>query len=706
MPSRKTSARRSRRKRSPAIKVCLKLRDELQTYTKHDENTTLQLNRFMYQFFFLRVLGELGQIPEHTLTSYGEFLLSQIENPTGALPKNLGDLRIFKSYQNVRSVILGIPRTITGDTIEKISESDLGEHDKVGALDSRAYLLGELFETLKAHFERKRRGSFYTPPWLASQICKQILSFAMQDMSHDKSDILSWRILDNACGGGVFLIAMLENLAQLIESSDQAANGDVVGQLAQKLVENCLFGQDIDPEALAITEAQLWIALQTLNPSNQPLNLVRSNLTAGDTLLQSEQHRDFDIILGNPPYLKLTRLGTRYREGLSSKYRPNREYNVHALFIESAISELREGGFLGYLLHKNFFTLDTYSNLRKRIVNSCEILSMIDCGPGIFPRVTAETAILILQKKRSHPGSMINLMRSDSASMEFVSRLELPLAKYASVISNWNSRFILGLSRTDAEPLLVLANYPKLADFVSISRGIETGSNTKFISREIQGDMHLPVTRGSDISKFSVDRRQFIDYRPNQLAKPGRVDLLRLPKVVLQQNAMSPIACYDSGEYLVLNSVTYLADAAPKMLKALCVILNSQLVDWFFQLVMTNGSRVTVNILPNNLGLIPIPKNIDIDVFSRLHDSLVATKRRSGIMREAFEAFEIIHQKIAEAMVQEAYFPTPGTTFDIAKDIIEILEGPQNLHSSIQLSRNTEIIERADKRLTHRYRVT
>ncbi|MFX1369774.1 MAG: hypothetical protein ACFFAY_14355, partial [Promethearchaeota archaeon] len=232
MASRKIPAKRSRRKRSPAIKICLKLRDELQTYTKHDWNITLQLNRFMHQFFFLHVLGELGQIPEHTLISYGDSLLSRTENPIGALPSNLGPLRIFKSYQNIRSVILDIPRTTTADAIERIAESDLGEYYKISTLDSRAYLLGELFETLKAHFERKRRGSFYTPPWLASQICKQILSFVIQDTSHCKSDILSWRILDNACGGGVFLMAMLENLVQLIESSDRATNRDVVGQLA------------------------------------------------------------------------------------------------------------------------------------------------------------------------------------------------------------------------------------------------------------------------------------------------------------------------------------------------------------------------------------------------------------------------------------------------------------------------------------------
>jgi type I restriction-modification system DNA methylase subunit len=679
----------------------LKLRDELQAYVKEDENTSLHLNRFILQLFFLRVLSDLDLVSEHAISAYTNSLLSSNGNPVDTLPKGLAGLSIFTS-QYLGKIVSKIPRaTITG-VIELISKSNLGKPGKMHILDLKVYLLGELFETLKARLERKRRGSFYTPPWLAFQICKHILSSKLKDKENIIPTILSLRVLDNACGGGVFLLAMLENMMQCM-NAQYSTEKDLQGNHAMRIIQECLFGRDIDSDALEITEAQLWIALQRFNPSSVKFALVGKNLTAGDTLLHSEPSHDYDIIIGNPPYLRLTRLGPQYRKILSSKYRINREYNVHALFVESALSELKKDGYLGYLLHKNFFTLETYGGLRSRIINSCEVLSMVDCGSGVFPKVTAETAILFVRKK--HPGleSQVQLMHTESATETFTSKSQLAQAEYTSIISNWNSRFIIGLEKNDVDPLLVLANYPKLSDVVTISRGIETGDNARFVSHDIEGDMYQPVTRGYNISRFHVDRSEFINYKPRQLAKPGRTDLLKCPKVVLQQNAMGPIAAYDIGTYHVLNSVTYLADAAPEMLKALCVILNSKLVDWFFQLVMTNGSKVTVNILPNNLGPIPLPKRIDTDLFSRLYDALVVLrkefKRSSGVS----DAFEILHQKIAETVVQEAYFLSSKKNVDISRDVTTALEGSPSLQKSLKLSKDEALIARATKRLNHEY---
>jgi hypothetical protein len=138
------------------------------------------------------------------------------------------------------------------------------------------------------------------------------------------------------------------------------------------------------------------------------------------------------------------------------------------------------------------------------------------------------------------------------------------------------------------------------------------------------------------------------------LSKPGPADLLRKPKLILQQNSKNPTAFFDDGQFLVLNSATYISDAAPDFLKSACVFLNSRLVAWFFRKVITNDARLTVNILPNNLGLIPLPAHFDVQLLAWLCDLLTGTysepERNDSTRVESL-------RRVVDATVLEFYFP-------------------------------------------------
>jgi hypothetical protein len=148
-----------------------------------------------------------------------------------------------------------------------------------------------------------------------------------------------------------------------------------------------------------------------------------------------------------------------------------------------------------------------------------------------------------------------------------------------------------------------------------------------------------------------------LDHDVSRLAKPGRKDLQNVPKVVVQQNSEHPIAFYDSGQYLVLNSTTYLANASEDLLKAICVLLNSNLISWFFKTVMTNNAGLTVNLLPNNLGLIPIPADLDLPLFSKLSDFLTHLRAVSESSPAESDKFQLWHEILVESLVVGAYFP-------------------------------------------------
>jgi len=120
--------------------------------------------------------------------------------------------------------------------------------------------LGRLHEQLLAHGERKGRGAFYTPP----EVADELVAWAVGGLDDPV-------VCDPACGGGAFLLA--------------AARAGV-----RRLV-----GIDVDPLAVAVCEASLWLAGAT------------AELVVADALVEPWPE-PVDVVVGNPPFL--SQLGT------------------------------------------------------------------------------------------------------------------------------------------------------------------------------------------------------------------------------------------------------------------------------------------------------------------------------------------------------------------------------------------------------------
>lgn len=189
-------------------------------------------------------------------------------------------------------------------------------------------MLGRAFESLMAADDRRRSGSFYTPPHLVAQAVREALQVAvpelpavlLDDVSDDdvrvspaladrlRPQLESLRVLDPACGSGAFLVHTLERIDRAL-----AACGDMRESHVRRreVLTRSIFGVDRQPMAVWLCELRLWLSvvIDCAEPDVTripPLPNLDHHIRVGDSLAGGA----FDFAPPSPA--RLTALRARY----------------------------------------------------------------------------------------------------------------------------------------------------------------------------------------------------------------------------------------------------------------------------------------------------------------------------------------------------------------------------------------------------------
>ena len=147
-------------------------------------------------------------------------------------------------------------------------------------------LLGKVFENLLGAYNpetketaRNQSGSFYTPREIVNYMVDESLvaylgdnafvrSLLRNDFSYDKTKIEEYRkvagklkavkVLDPACGSGAFPMGLLNRMIDILE---RISPDESIYDLKLSIIENCLYGSDIQSIAAQITKLRFFISL-------------------------------------------------------------------------------------------------------------------------------------------------------------------------------------------------------------------------------------------------------------------------------------------------------------------------------------------------------------------------------------------------------------------------------------------------------------
>jgi len=227
---------------------------------------------------------------------------------------------------------------------------------------------------------RAAEGRHYTPPTLAEELWRMVLSAASRRMPA--------LLVDPAAGAGSLLLPALR---QMVKSSpDAEATLERVGQQVA--------GVDLDSIAVWLGNAFLAAELLPLWSSLEPRRRrdLPQLLHVGDGL--DRVHDRPEAIVMNPPYGRV-RLSNGDRERWSrSLYGHSNRY---AMFLHAAIERVAPGGVVAAVLPTSFLGGAYYQRLREMIAEDAPLvaLTFIESRTGVYSGdPLQETCLAVFQK--------------------------------------------------------------------------------------------------------------------------------------------------------------------------------------------------------------------------------------------------------------------------------------------------------------------
>jgi hypothetical protein len=336
-----------------------------------DEGNKLLSNKYFKKYdnsnTFNDVLRKKGKLGE---------LLSDLNDPKRGFNGN-----VFLWEESEKRELAKINLSLLAELLENRASLQTGQIELWRYFEFK-FIPVELISRLYEEFlgeDKKDKGLYFTPSHLAKLLVDECIPLK----NFEKIDPSSFKVLDPACGSGIFLVIAFKRLVQIWRLKNNMAVPDLSDL---KTILRNLYGVDKEGQAVRLASFGLCLAicneLKPIDIINKLKfdDLTETNLINADffdyTYIQNNQ---FDLVIGNPPF------GLGLLENHSQEWKIKDEKikipqgQIALKFLSESFKCLKDGGLQCLIIKASGLLYNTTSAEYKRLLfSNFNVIQILD----------------------------------------------------------------------------------------------------------------------------------------------------------------------------------------------------------------------------------------------------------------------------------------------------------------------------------------
>ena len=496
---------------------------------------------------------------------------------------------------------------------------------------------------------RKAGGVYYTPQYIVNYIVENTVGKLV--VGKTPAEVSALKIVDPACGSGSFLIGAFDFLLKwhkdiYTKDGKQSKGGKTAlltpdGHLTtaekKRILLNSIYGVDIDLNAVEVTKLSLLlkcmegetnasIATQLRLFNDRILPTLDNNIKSGNSLIDTDFYSEeldfkeekkikpfswkkgfpevfknggFDVVIGNPPYLKLTANNVDnniliYYKNKYNTFSGGSSKNLFQLFIERIV-QLKPKIF-SFIVPEALLTTDSNGRVRAILNEDYTPTSLVIFDHFVFQDATIGTTIFVAEKEFAQKTKVLKM---DSLG-NHQNLQELKLSKsenpWEVSVDNESKQLFTKLS----------ANAPLMKELVSMSKGMVIKDRSTVLENQ-RTDKNLPFLLGNCMGRYNLKYNKYANYNRLEVIG-GTRDFAKqttTPRLLIRRTGSTLCATFSDQQELV-ESTLYILTSDKIQLKYLLGLLNSKLLTFYLSKKLLTNTQGFPQVLMGQLDQLPI----------------------------------------------------------------------------------------------------
>ncbi|MDJ0843846.1 HsdM family class I SAM-dependent methyltransferase [Crocosphaera sp.] len=499
----------------------------------------------------------------------------------------------------------------------------------------------EFISSIYEEFVTKKEGTgvHYTPEFIVDFILDGVLPW-----DDEEWDL---KILDPACGSGIFLVKAYQRLIYLWK---KVHDKNITPDVLKSLLENNFLGVDIDQEAIRVASLSFYLMmLDNIEPKHYWENEVKFPNLRGKKLIAADFFSEdiegfkteenavtYDLVLGNAPWGRNTI--TQKAKQWTTKYDWSdciTYGNIAPFFLSKAIKLTRNNGYISMMQPAGaliFNKINTAHNFRFKLFSDTKVSEIVDLSAlrfGLFKNAISPTCIITLENitndndpilylcpKIIHKNQDTYSLVIENQNTHWIQYHEILRSNAVLIALTWGNRrdFQLIKKLSQSVSFNKLKQQKKITTRQGIIRGDRKKINTNILNRYILKETRFPKNTFLYLNPKNLssnddpktDSRASTDFTafnyPQMILKQSWIKSIgRFQSAIVKQtNSNQGIIC--SGSYVSIHT----PEDSKSILESAWLSYNSILAVYYLLLSSGRFASYIHEIKPNDLLKVPI----------------------------------------------------------------------------------------------------